>query len=111
MQVKIDDKTITSEISKYLSKPTPNETEKIEEKQLSCEQKVEGKDISAQDTIVNLSQASKEAQQIKEIISSEPDIREDKVAVLKEKIESGRYKVDHNRVADKLVDAFLDELL
>jgi flagellar biosynthesis anti-sigma factor FlgM len=109
--VKIDDKTNTYEISKYLSKSTPNETEKIEEKQLSDKQKIEGKDISGQDTIVNLSQASKEAQQIKEIILSEPDIREDNVAVLKEKIESGRYKVDHNRVADKLVDAFLDELV
>ena len=109
--MKIDDKTITYEISKYLSKPTPNETEKIEEKQLSDKQKVDANDRSGQDTIVNLSQASKEAQQIKEIISSEPDIREYKVAALKEKIESGRYKVDHNRVADKLVDAFLDELV
>ena len=109
--MKVDDKTITHEISKYLSKSTPNETEKIEEKQLSDKQKVDGKDRSEQDTIVNLSQASKEAQQIKEIISSEPDIREDKVAALKEKIESGRYKIDHDRVADKLVDAFLDELV
>ena len=109
--MKVDDKTITYEISKHLSKFIPNETEKIEEKQLSDKQKVDTKDTSGQDTIVNLSQASKEAQQIKEIISSEPDIREDKVAVLQERIESGRYKVDHNRVADKLVDTFLDELL
>ena len=109
--MKVDDKTITSEISKYLSKSTPNATEKIEEKQLSDKQEVDGKDRSGQDTIVSLSQASKEAQQIEEIILSEPDIREDKVAALKEKIESGRYKVDHNRVADKLVDAFLDELV
>jgi len=109
--VKIDDKTITYEISKYLSKSTPNKTEKIEGKQLSDKQKVDTKDTSGEDTIVNLSQASKEAQQIKEIIAAEPDIREDKVADLKEKIESGRYKVDHNRVAEKLVDTFLDELL
>ncbi len=109
--MKIDDKTITYEISKYLSKSTPNETEKIEGKQLSDKQKVDTKDTSGEDTIVNLSQASKEAQQIKEIIAAEPDIREDKVADLKEKIESGRYKVDHNRVAEKLVDTFLDELL
>jgi flagellar biosynthesis anti-sigma factor FlgM len=111
LRVKVDDKTLTYEIGKYLSKSTPNETEKIEEKQLSDKQKIEGNDRSGHDTIVNLSQASKEAQQIKEIIASEPDIREDKVAVLKEKIESGKYRIDHNRVADKLVDTFLDELV
>ena len=109
--MKVDDKTIMYEISsKHLSKSIPNETEKIEEKQISDKQKVDTKDASGQDTIVNLSRASREAQQIKEIISSEPDIREDKVAALKEKIESGQYKVDHSRVADKLVDAFLEEI-
>jgi len=108
--MKIDDNIISYEISRYLPESTPNATEKIEEKQLSDKQKVEGKNGSGQDTIVNLSQASKEAQKIKEIISSEPDVREDKVSALKEKIESGRYRIDHKRVADKLVDAFIDEI-
>lgn len=109
--MKIDDKTTLYEVGRYLSQSTSNQTEKIEEKQVSDKQKIEEKDTSGQDTIVNLSQTSKEAQQIKEIISSEPDIREDKIAALKEKIESGKYTVDHNRVADKLVDTFLDELI
>lgn len=108
--MKIDDRIINYEISKHLPKSTPNETKKIEEKRLSGEQKVETKDQSEQDIIVNLSQASKEAQKIKETILSEPDVREDKVSALKEEIESGRYKIDHKRVADKLVDAFLDEV-
>jgi len=108
--MKIDDRIINYEISKNLPKSTPNETKKIEEKRLSDEQKVETKDQSEEDTIVNLSQASKEAQKIKEAILSEPDVREDKVSALKEEIESGRYKIDHKRVADKLVDAFLDEV-
>ena len=108
--VKVDDKTITYEISKHLSKSVPNETEKIGEKQFSDKKEIDTNDASGQDTIVNLSHASREAQQIKEIISSEPDIREDKVAALKEKIESGQYKVDHSRVANKLVDAFLEEM-
>lgn len=109
--MKIDDKTITYEISKHLSKSTPNDTEKIDEKQFVDTQRTDVQDTSEQDTIVNLSRASKEAQQIKEIISSEPDIREDKVAALKGRVESGQYKIDHSRVADKLVDAFLDEIL
>ncbi len=109
--MKIDDRIINYEISKHLPQSTPNETKKIEEKQLSDEQKVEKQDQSGQDTIVNLSQASKETQKIKEITASEPDVREDKVSALKGKIESGRYDIDHDVVADKLVDAFLDEIL
>jgi flagellar biosynthesis anti-sigma factor FlgM len=109
--MKIDDKMIHYEISKYLPQSTPNTTEKIDEKRLPDDQRAERKEGPEQDTIVNLSRASKEAQQIKEIISSEPDIREDVVSVLKEKVESGKYTIDHDRVADKLVDASLDELL
>jgi negative regulator of flagellin synthesis FlgM len=109
--MKIDDEMIHYEISKCLPQSTPNAAEKTDEKHPADEQRAEAKQGPEQDTIVNLSQASKEAQHIKEIISSEPDIREDKVSELKERIESGRYRIDHDRVADKLVDAFLDELL
>ncbi|MEE9612695.1 MAG: flagellar biosynthesis anti-sigma factor FlgM [Desulfatiglandales bacterium] len=108
--MKIDDKTTTYEINKYVSKPTQDETEKIEQKQTTDAQKTEGADRSEQDTVVNLSQASKEAQRIEEIILSEPDVREEKVAELKRKIESGEYEIDHDAVADKLVDSFIDEI-
>ncbi len=107
--MKIHDRIINYVISK-LAKSTPNATENIEQEQLPGGQKVEKKGGSGQDTSDNLSQALKEAQKIEEIILSEPDVREDKVAALKEKIESGTYKIDHKRVADKLVDAFLDEI-
>ena len=107
--MKVEDNIISYEISKRLPKSVQNETEGIKEKQLSDEQKVGEKDKSGQDTIVNLSPALKETQIIKQIISSEPDVREDKVAELKAKIESGRYEIDNDAVADKLVDAFFDE--
>ena len=107
--MKIDDKMINYEINKYLPKSPPNAAEKVNEKGVSDEQKVGGS--ADQDTIVNLSQASKEAQKIREIIASEPDVREDKVAELKERIESGRYTIDHAQVADKLVNELIDELL
>ena len=108
--MKIDDRLLNYQISTYLPKSTPNAAGEIEEKKLVDQQKIDGKEQQQQDTIVHLSQASKEAQQIKEIISSEPDIREEKVSALKEKIESGTYQVDHNGVADKLVDDFIDEI-
>ena len=108
--MKIDDRILNYEISKQLPKTTQNTTEIDKEKQVSDQQQVEEKAQSGQDTIVNLSQALKETQLIKEIISSEPDIREDKVSELKQKIESGTYIIDNNAVADKLVDSFIDEI-
>jgi len=108
--MKIDDRIINYEISKQLPKSTQNTAEVNTEKKLSDEQKLEGKAESGQDTIVNLSPALKEAQLAKEIIASEPDIREDKVSELKQKIESGTYTIDNTAVADKLVDSFIDEM-
>jgi negative regulator of flagellin synthesis FlgM len=108
--MKIDDRILNYEISKQLPKSTQDATEVNNKKQLSDEQQVEDTAQSGQDTIVNLSQTLKETQLIREIISSEPDIREDKVSELKQKIESGKYTIDNNAVADKLVDSFIDEI-
>ena len=109
--MKIDNRIIQYEISKQLPKRPENEIEGMEGKQTSSEPKVEEKSQSGQDTIVNLSTASKEAQTAREVIASEPDVREDKVAELKERIESGNYSVDNKAVADKIVDSFIDEIL
>ena len=108
--MKIDNRIIHYEISKQLPKRPENEIEGMGEKQTSTEQKVEENNRSQQDTIVNLSTASKEAQTAREIIASEPDVREDKVAELKKRIESGNYAVDNKAVADKIVDSFIDEI-
>ena len=81
------------------------------EQQTSKEPKIEEKNQSGQDTIVNLSTASKEVQTAREIIASEPDVREDKVSELRKRIESGNYTVDNKAVADKIVDSFIDEIL
>ena len=108
--MKIDDKITTYGIDKYLSKSSPNGTEKIDEKRGTEGHNVEGQHRTKQDAVVNLSQESKEAQKIREIISSEPDVREDKVSALKERLESGRYRIDNEKVAEKLVDSFIDEI-
>ena len=105
--MKIDEIIVNYEIGKQLPKSIQNEMEKVEEKLPSGEEKVQ--DQSGQDAIVNLSPALKEAQTIKEVISSEPDIREDKVAEIIERIDSGEYNIDNDAVAGKMVDAFLEE--
>jgi len=108
--MKIDNRIIHYEIGKQLSKPTDNEIEGMGRKQTSNEQKIDPKNPSGQDTIVNLSTASKEAQTAREIIASEPDVREDKVSELRERIESGNYTIDNKAVADKIVNSLIDEI-
>ena len=108
--MKIDDRILNYEISKQLPRSTQDATEVNKQKQLSDKQRVEEKTQPEQDTIVNLSPALNETQLVKEIISSEPDIREDKVSELKQKIEFGTYTIDNNAVADKLINSFIDEI-
>ena len=71
----------------------------------------QGTEGSARDAIVNLSQASKEALLIEKTISNTPDIRQDKVLALKEKIMNGQYKVDAQAIAEKMVDHFAEDVL
>ena len=108
--MKIDNRIINYEINKQLPKRPENEIEGMGGKQSSAEQKIEEKNQAGQDTIVNLSTASKEAQTAREIIASEPDVREDKVAELRKRIESGNYTIDNKAVADKIVDSFIEEI-
>jgi len=108
--MKIDDRIVNYEISKQLSGASAKGVGNVDEKQLSNEKKIEGNEQPKQAAVVSLSQASKESRQIKEIIESSPDIREDKVSHIKESIESGSYNIDNDRVADKLVNSVLKEI-
>ena len=48
---------------------------------------------------------------IKSLINSEPEVRTDKVAELKDRIRSGEYKVDSERLAKKMLkDAFQEDI-
>ena len=109
--MKIDDRFLNYEIGKQLPTSASDAKEKIQKGKLPEEKNVEGKNQSGQDAIVNLSTSLKEAQLINEVSASEPDIREDKVAALKAQVDSGNYKVDPEAVANKLVDAFIDEII
>ena len=48
---------------------------------------------------------------IKSLINAEPEVRSDKVAELKDRIKSGEYKVDSERLAKKMLeDAFQEDI-
>lgn len=105
--MKINDKIANYEISQHITKSAPNINEG---QQLLNGQKSQEVKSESQDTIVNISQASKELRLANETIAFVPDVREDKIAEIRDKIESGTYRIDNQAVADKMVGSFIDEL-
>ena len=60
---------------------------------------------------VELSNAAKDIQQAQNQLEAIPDVREDKVAELKDQIENGTYEIDEQKIADKmLTDSLLNDL-
>jgi negative regulator of flagellin synthesis FlgM len=70
-------------------------------------QKVEDKSLSPDK--VELSAQSKEMQKIHEVLQTTPDVRAEKVAALKKRIEEGQYEVDSEALAEKMIkESILD---
>jgi len=109
--MKIDDKITSYEVTGNMRNLSPGGAERLERETLTAGEKVSEHEHPEGDAVVRLSEASKEAQRIKDVITSQPEVREDKVASAREKIESGEYAVDYEGVADKLVNAFIDDLI
>ena len=57
---------------------------------------------------VELSPRAQEARRIKELANSAPDVDEAKVAKLRQLIEEGKYQVDAQAIADRMVDEHLE---
>ncbi|MGE5856273.1 MAG: flagellar biosynthesis anti-sigma factor FlgM [Syntrophaceae bacterium] len=48
---------------------------------------------------------------ILQIVQDTPDVRQDKVAKLRKQIEQGCYKVDADRVAERMLEEWLQDIL
>ncbi len=60
---------------------------------------------------VALSNAAKDIQEAQKQLEAIPDVREDKVAQLKEQIENGTYEIDEEKIADKMLkDSLFNDL-
>jgi negative regulator of flagellin synthesis FlgM len=55
----------------------------------------------------DISSRAREFSKAKEVAAAAPDVREEKVAELKRKIQSGNYSVDAQAVADRMVNEHL----
>lgn len=60
---------------------------------------------------VELSSRSKELQKIYEVLKSTPEVRLEKVAELKKRIEEGRYHVESDALAQKILKESLLDLV
>jgi flagellar biosynthesis anti-sigma factor FlgM len=54
-----------------------------------------------------ISSRAKEMAQAKDVAAAAPETREEKIAALKARIAAGRYEVDNEAVADRMVDDHL----
>ena len=68
------------------------------------------RDTVSKDEVV-LSPEARKIQQAKELIDSLPDIREEKVAEIRARIEAGEYEIDGEKVAEKIIQESLSNEL
>jgi len=61
--------------------------------------------------MLEISQTGKDYQVAKQIVTRTPDIRDDRVNDIKQRMEAGTYDISAEEVADKLVDSYFDELI
>lgn len=57
---------------------------------------------------LEISQSAKDYQTVKNALSQTPDIREDKVAEIKNAMNTGTYNVSAQEIADKMVSKYFD---
>jgi len=71
-------------------------------------------DIKNQETLVDkveLSAESKEIKKINDVLEMTPDVRADRVAELKKRVQEDRYQVDSEAVAGKMIDQTIIDLV
>lgn len=89
-----------SETSKASQSRGARRTERSESAETSGSQS----SSSSGDVSASISSKARELASAKAVANSAPDVREDKIAALKQRIASGAYHVDADKIADRLVD-------
>lgn len=70
----------------------------------------ETQSVGQEDADVSFSSDAQAMAKAHELASAAPDVREDKIAALKARIESGEYGVSAEEIADRMVDDHLESL-
>lgn len=86
-------------------------------KEIKNKEAGKGKEASVKETMVKggetvvLSEKAKEIQKAKDIANAASDVRMEKVAELKDKIEKGKYHVNSRDIADKMLKGAASEAI
>ena len=83
--------------------------DKLQKSYQQNEKKIKQKQAQRKHDKMDISNQGKKMRQIKEKLDELPDVREDRIAELKEKIEQGEYKVDSEQLARKILNDFRQE--
>jgi flagellar biosynthesis anti-sigma factor FlgM len=106
--MKIHDKMISGEVTGNACELSRRAADRLEKERRSPEK--QGQEPPPKGgAIVQFSQVTKESETIREVLASLPEVRAEKVALMRERIESGTYEMNYESVAEKLVDAFMDD--
>ena len=95
----------TDKLSRIAGKAVrPAETSPIEPAEVGG---ISGTSAPAQADQVVLSQRAAEIQMAKEALARIPEVRAEKVAALKRRIQEGTYEIDPDAIANKIIDGSL----
>lgn len=83
----------------------------IQDKKTNAAPKDRAAHTGAKADTVDISDTAKRVNAAREELDRIPDVREEKVAQLKKQIENGSYKVDPEKIAEKMLkDGFLNDI-
>lgn len=69
------------------------------------------KEVTAKQDEVEISKVGRDISVAREAVKKTPDIRQDKVNNIIERMESGTYDIDAKEVANKIVDKYFDKFI
>jgi negative regulator of flagellin synthesis FlgM len=103
--MKVDNK-VNSNVSQ-LQELATQKTQDARKSKQSLLENLGSKDVKQDSVRVALSERAQDMKKATDVAKNAPDVNLDKVKKFQELIDSGNYKVDSKKVADKLVDEHL----
>lgn len=102
---------ISNITQKYEHRPLLNETSDKHRIDTRENQPTESNTGVSRDDKVSLSQASKEMQLAKSAVAESPDVREERVAELKQAIAANQYSINPDKIAESIIGALISEVI
>ena len=97
------------ELNKYINETAVNRSQETQDKAPKADENTPSE--PKEGTVVTLSPRVKEVQVAKEAMEAAPDVRQEKVQEIADKIRKGEYEIDFEKTAEKMVSAFFEKIV